>query len=256
VELVCQTYLNAPSLYYSENVHTVCVDEMTSVQALERTAKTIPMSPGQPERIEFEYRRHGTVCLIGNWDVVAGQMIAPTIGPTRTDCDFCWHIHDTVETHPDAGWVFVVDRLNIHCSEALVRYVALLEGIPRSALGKKGHSGILQSMATRREFLSDASHRIRFVYLPKHSSWLNQIETIFGMINRKALRRGSFDCVDELTQRLVEFIRYMNESLAKPFRWTYTGRPVSVERDERPRTWKETWQSDRDCRKATVDNQF
>jgi hypothetical protein len=137
VKVVCDTYLEASELYYQCNTHTVCTDEMTGAQALERIAETIPMQPGQPERIEFEYTRHGTVCLIGNWDVVLGQMIAPTIRATRTDEDFCWHIFDTVETDTRAGWVFVVDRLSIHCSEALVHYVARLEGIDQRDLGKK-----------------------------------------------------------------------------------------------------------------------
>jgi len=88
VETVCQTYLEAPALYFQENTRTVSVDEMPGVQALERIAKTIPMQPGQPTRIEFEYKRHGTLCLTGNWDVVLGQMIAPTIGITRTEEDF------------------------------------------------------------------------------------------------------------------------------------------------------------------------
>ena len=140
VETVCQTYLEAPALYFQENTHTVSVDEMPGVQALERIAKTIPMQPGQPTRIEFEYKRHGTLCLTGNWDVVLGQMIAPTIGMTRTEEDFAWHIHNTIETDPASGWVFVVDNLNTHCSESLVRYVARLEGIDQSELGKKGKS--------------------------------------------------------------------------------------------------------------------
>lgn len=170
VEIVCSTYQQAPGLYFQANTHTVCVDEMTSIQALERSAKTIPMKPGQPKRIEFEYTRHGTLCLIGNWDVVLGQMIAPTIRPTRTDEDFCWHIFNTVATDPDASWIFVVDNLNIHCSESLVRYVARLEGIDESTLGKKDKSGILKSMASRQAFLSNSNHRVRFVYLPKHTS--------------------------------------------------------------------------------------
>ena len=84
------------------------------------------MQPGQPERIEYEYRRHGTLCLIGNWDVVRRQMIAPTIGATRTEEDFAWHIHHTVQTDAEASGVLLVDNLNIHCSEMLVRYVARL----------------------------------------------------------------------------------------------------------------------------------
>jgi len=245
VETVCQTYLEAPDLYFQENTHTVSVDEMPGLQALERIAQTIPMKPGQPTRMEYEYKRHGTLCLIGNWDVVLGQMIAPTIRVTRTEEDFAWHIHQTIETDTQAGWVFVVDNLNVHCSEMLVRYVARLEGIDASALGKKGKSGILKSMPTRQAFLSDRSHRIRFVYLPKHTSWLNQIEIVFGIVGRRVMRRGNFPSLAALKERLLEFIDYFNRTFAKPFRWTYTGRPVTGETVNRPATWKENWASKR-----------
>jgi hypothetical protein len=241
VETVCQTYLEAPELYFQENTHTVSVDEMPGIQALERIAKTIPMRPGQPARIEYEYKRHGTLCLIGNWDVVLGQMIAPTIRMTRTEEDFAWHIHHTVQTDAKASWVFVVDNLNTHCSEMLVRYVARLEKIDESTLGQKGKSGILKSMATRQTFLSDRRHRIRFVYLPKHTSWLNQIEIVFGIVGRRFVRRGNFPSLAALKERLLQFIGYFNRTFAKPFRWTYTGRPVTAETVKRPATWKENW---------------
>jgi len=241
VQIVCQTYLEAPDLYFQGNTHTVSVDEMPGIQALERVAKTIPMQSGQPERIEYEYKRHGTLCLIGNWDVVLGQMIAPTIRVTRTEEDFVWHIHHTVQTDAEAGWAFVVDNLNIHLSEMLVRYVARLEGIDESTLGKKGTSGILKSMATRQTFLSDRRHRIRFVYLPKHTSWLNQIEIVFGIVGRRVVRRGNFPSLIALKDRLLRFIDYFNRTFAKPFRWTYTGRPVTAETVKRPATWKENW---------------
>ena len=137
VQTICQTYLAAPDLYFQENTHTVSVDKMPSLQALERIDKTIPMQLGKPERIEYEYKRHGTLCLIGNWDVVLGQMITPTIRETRTEEDFAWHIHHTVQTDTEAGWAFVVDNLNTHCSKTLVRYVARLEGVDETTLGKK-----------------------------------------------------------------------------------------------------------------------
>jgi len=245
VETVCQTYLEAPALYFQENTHTVSVDEMPGIQALERIAKTIPMQSGQPVRIEFEYKRHGTLCLTGNWDVVLGQLIAPTIGTTRTEEDFAWHIHNTIETDPASGWVFVVDNLNTHCSESLVRHVARLEGIDQSQLGKKGKFGVLKSMATRQVFLSDRSHRIRFVYLPKHTSWLNQIEIVFGIVGRRVVRRGNFTSLVALKDRLLDFIEYFNRTFARPFRWTYTGRPVTAETVKRPATWKESWASRR-----------
>ena len=241
VQIVCQTYLDAPYLYFQENTHTVSVDEMPGIQALERIAKTIPMQSGQPVRIEYEYKRHGTLCLIGNWDVVLGQMIAPTIRVTRTEEDFAWHIHHTVQTDAEAGWAFVVDNLNTHCSEMLVRYVARLEGIDESTLGQKGKSGTLKSMATRQAFLSDRRHRIRFVYLPKHTSWLNQIEIVFGIVGRRVVRRGNFASLSALKERLLRFIDYFNRTYAKPFRWTFTGRPVTAETVKRPVTWKENW---------------
>lgn len=245
VEVVCQTYLNATDLYFQTNTHTVCVDEMPGLQAVERIANTIPMQPGQPERIEYEYKRHGTLCLIGNWDVVTGQMIAPTVSETRTEEDFAEHIRLTVQTDSQASWIFVVDNLNVHCSETLVRYVAQAEGIDESTLGEKGKSGVLESMATRQAFLADRTHRIRFVYLPKHSSWLNQIEIVFGIVGRRLMRRASFPSLSALKERLLRFIDYFNTTFAKPFRWTYTGRPTAKEAPTRPRTWKENWASRR-----------
>ena len=80
----------------------------------------------------------------------------------------------------------------------------------------------------RRQFLSERGHRIRFVFLPKHTSWLNQIEIVFGMIMRKVVRRGNFASVTDLKEKLLRFIGYFNEVFAKPFRWTFTGRPLQT----------------------------
>jgi hypothetical protein len=127
----------------------------------------------------------------------------------------------------------------------LVRWVAGLEGIDESTLGRKGKSGILHSMETRRKFLEDRSHRIRFVFTPKHSSWLNQIEIVFGILHRRAISRASFPSLSALKDRLLDFIDYFNRTFARPFRWTYTGRPVKAQPAPRPRTWRETWASSR-----------
>jgi transposase-like protein len=243
--LVCQTYLQAPDLYFQENTYTVSVDEMPGIQALERIEKEIPMRSGQPARIEYEYQRHGTLCLIGNWDVVRGQMLAPTIGATRTEEDLVEHFDRLIQTDPTAGWVIVLDNLNVHCSESLVLWVAGLEGIDESTLGRKGKSGILKSVASRREFLETPAHRIRFVFTPKHSSWLNQIEIVFGIVHRRAIARASFSSLAALKERLLDFIGYFNRTFARPFRWTYTGRPVNSQTRPRPRTWREDWVSPR-----------
>jgi transposase len=227
VQIVCACYQDAPQLYFHHDTHTICVDEMTGIQALERIAKTLGMKPGQSERQEFEYERNGTLTLIGNFHVVTGEIIAPTLGPTRTEADFVTHIEQTIAVDPQARYVFMLDNLNIHCSATLVELVARLCGI-EDDLGKKGVRGVLKSMKSRQDFLSEQSHRIRFVYTPKHSSWLNQIEIVFGVIMRKVVRRGSFPSVDDLRTKLLAFIDYFNQVFAKPFKWTYTGRPLQA----------------------------
>ena len=179
VETVCACYQDAPTLFHYHDTHTLCVDEMTGIQALERIAATLRLRPGQMELMEFEYKRNGTLTLIGNLHVVTGELVAPTWGPTRTEEDFVQHIDQTIQEDPEARYVFVLDNLNIHQSAGLVRLVAELCGV-KEDLGKKGVRGILKSQKSRQEFLSELSHRIRFVYLPKHTSWLNQIEVKIG----------------------------------------------------------------------------
>jgi transposase len=226
VATVCDVYHQAPALE-AAGVHVVSVDEKTSIQALERAAPTKPMKPGLDERREFEYKRHGTLCLIANLVVATGKIVAPTLGPTRDEQDFARHIDQTIATDPSAGWIFVADNLTTHCSESMVRLVAKHEGLELD-LKKKGKIGILLDVESRRRFLSDESHRIRFVFTPKHCSWLNQVEIWFGILVRRALKRASFETLDALRAAIEAFIGYFNETLAKPFRWTYSGRPLAV----------------------------
>lgn len=200
-------------------------DEMTGIQALERLHETLASIPGQIERRAFDYIRHGTQCLIANFEVATGQVLSPTVGAQRTEEDFAEHILHTVASDLESPWIFIVDNLNTHQSESLVALVADLCDLDED-LGEKGRSGILRSQVTRAAFLSDPTHRIRFVYTPKHASWLNQIELWFSILVRRLLKRASFTSVDDLKQRLLEFIEYFNKTMAKPFKWTYAGRPL------------------------------
>jgi DDE superfamily endonuclease len=223
VSTVCDLYEQAAGLA-EKGIHLVSTDEKTGIQALERLFPDIPMSPGEVQRREHEYKRHGTLCLTANLEIWCGWIIAPTLGPTRTEADFVGHIEQTVATDPWAGWVFVLDNLNTHQSESLVVWVAQQCGI-QEELGVKGKRGVLKSQQSRAAFLSDPSHRIRFVYTPKHTSWLNQIEIWFSILVRKLLRRSSFSSLEDLKARILAFIDYFNLTMAKPIRWLYSIEP-------------------------------
>jgi transposase len=212
---------------HQEGVHLVSTDEKSGIQVLERLHPSLPMLPGLVERQEHEYVRHGTQCLIANFEVATGRVVTPSIGPTRTNEDFAAHIAQTIATDPDARWVFVVDQLNIHQSEDLVKLVAKECDIELE-LDRKGNLKHIKAMASRRAFLQEPSHRIRFVYTPKHTSWLNQIELWFSILSRRLLKRGNFNSVEDLKQQILEFIEYFNRTMAKPFKWTYQGRPLKV----------------------------
>ncbi|MBU0758211.1 MAG: transposase [Nanoarchaeota archaeon] len=205
------------------NIHTVSVDEKTGIQALQRINPDKNTFPGSIAKLEFEYKRHGTQALIPSFEVGTGKIIAHHIGATRTADDFVSLIKETIKIDPEGTWIFVADQLNTHKSEELVRLIAEKLDI-KDKLGEKGKCGILKNLESREMFLSDKSHRIRFVYTPKHCSWMNQIEIWFGILTRKILKHGTFKSTDELKKRIESFIEYYNTTMAKVFKWTYKGK--------------------------------
>jgi hypothetical protein len=200
------------------------MDEQTGIQALERIAPDLDVIPGSVARREYEYTRHGVVCLFGNLDVVSGKILAPMLNDTRGDDDFLRNVINVISADPNGRWRFILDNLNTHMSECLVRYVVDACDLDIDIGSKKKRTGILGSMLTRKAFLSDPSHRIHFVYTPKHCSWLNQIEMWFGTLRRKATRFGSFNSVEALKTQIEKFIEYYNQTMAHPYRWTYEGK--------------------------------
>jgi DDE superfamily endonuclease len=203
---------------------TISMDELTGVQAIERLYPDLPMTAGHVLRREFEYIRHGTLSWFFNLDVVTGQVIEPTFGPTRNEADCLAHLQRLIASDPSATkWHILVDNLNTHQSEALVRWIAEMEDLPQEALGTKGKSGILQSMTTRATFLHDPTHKVVLYYTPKHASWMNQIEIWLSILTRKLLKRGNFRSVQELKEQILAFLAYYNLTMAHPFQWTFQG---------------------------------
>ena len=217
---ICEIYKNAGEV---PGELVLSVDEATGIQALERVAKDLPIGPGKPRAREFEYTRHGTQTLIAGINVATGK-VQGACGETRTEEDFVRFIRGMIEQNPGyETYHFVCDQLNTHKSESLVKFVADHCDVEMD-LGVKGKSGILKSMETREQFLNDRNRSIVFHYTPKHASWMNQIEIWFGILMRKVVRRGNFSSQEDLRGKIGAFINYFNETMAKPFKWTYEGK--------------------------------
>ena len=195
------------------------------VQATEHANPKQTLEPGQLERVDPEYIRHGTTGIIASRSVATGEIVNPVIQPTRKEPDFVYHIAGVYNINPTYNHLFVTDNLNTHMSESLVKFVAGVEGMDESELGIKGKFGILKSMESRAAFLMDRTHQISFQYTPKHCSWLNQIECWFSFLTRRLLnRRSSFKSIEQLEQKIRDFIDFYNQYLKKPFKWNYKGK--------------------------------
>ena len=224
IDDICKLYEAA--LTNPEEV-VISVDEMTGIQALERISPDLPMRKGNVQSIEFEYERHGTQTLLGGFNVATG-MIYGLVQDTRTEVDFVDSIKYFFDKNPEATtYHFVADQLNTHKSASLVRFVADFCKDTQD-LGVKGKSGILKSMQTREDYLSSNDKRIVFHYTPKHASWMNQIEIWFGILMKKVIKRGNFSSQEDLKNKILNFMSYFNETMAKPFKWTYKGKALSA----------------------------
>ena len=188
---VCGLYVNPP-----ENAVVWSVDEKSGMQAKSRVNPTRPAIPGVPVRQEFEYRRHGTAVLFAGLNVHDGDLAAWVTDSTRS-ANFVEFLGDLVDQTPHGLELHcIVDNLSAHSTR-------LVEA-----------------------FLDDHPH----VFLhrtPTHASWLNQVELFFSILQRRLLRRGEFASVHDLTERVIAFINDYNRR-ARPFRWTYDGRPLQA----------------------------
>ena len=168
------------------------------LQLVAETRTPIPAAPGRPRRYDYEYRRNGTVKLFAAFNVHEGTVAGWVTDSTRSE-NFVAFLQDLVDQTP-AGMQLhcIVDNLSAH-------------GTPLVE-----------------EFLDRPEHRHVFLHnTPTHASWLNQVELWFSIMERRLIRHGEFDSVDNLADRIIEFIKAYNRT-AKPFRWTYEGRPLKV----------------------------
>ena len=217
---IVELYLNALKMHERGDI-LLSVDEKTSIQALKRRYPHKPMMPGRVELIEHEYKRHGTCCLTAGLEVATGEVIGLLTSnrPAEVFAEFIqWICQIYAEAH---NIHIVLDNLNTH-------YHALTCQVVADFCNCK--TGSIKTGRQRKDFLTDPSKRVVFHFTPSHASWLNQIEIWFSTLVRKVIRRGDFSSVDDLQDKIIRFIEYYNEYLAKPYKWTYTGKPLAAEK--------------------------
>lgn len=223
VRLICELILGSVLLKLP-NTHVISMDEKTGIQALQRHSDQAPKSKGGHKRLEFEYTRHGTTTLIAAINVENGKLIKQHLGQTRDEKDFADFTKTVIAGLPQMDKIVILsDQLNTHLSATLVEWIAQEEEYSSCELGKKGQSGILKNIKTRMAFLENPNHRIRFVYTPKHCSWLNPIENWFAKLQRHVIRNGNFSSVNQLENKILTYGGFYNTCLAKPLKWKFKG---------------------------------
>lgn len=188
---VCGLYLNPP-----DNAVVYSVDEKSGMQAKSRVNPTKPAIPGKPVLREFEYKRNGTATLFAGLDVHEGTVAGWVTDSTKSD-NFVEFLGDLVKQTPFGLDLHIIaDNLSAHKTKQV------------------------------RDFLEKHPH-VHMHHTPTHASWLNQVELFFSILERRLLRSGEFENVDQLADKIIAFINDYNKK-ACPFRWTYDGRPLKI----------------------------
>lgn len=190
-------YLDPP-----ERAIVLSVDEKTQVQALNRTQPMLPLRPGLPERYTHDYQRNGTINLFAALDVATGK-VTHTTRDRHTGADFLAFLKRIARAYPKGAVHLILDNVSSHKTPAVMTW-----------LGRH--------------------KRFAFHFTPTSASWMNQIETWFGILTRQAVRRGSFNSVTELTRAIDEFTRAWNDRAA-PFAWVKTADQILAKATRTPK---------------------
>jgi transposase len=199
---VVALYLDPP-----DGAIVLSVDEKTQIQALDRTQPLLPMRPGQVERHTHDYTRHGTTCLFAALEVGTGQVTTDT-RERHTGADFLAFMRRVAREYPTGELHVVLDNVSTHKTPAVLAWLA-------------------------------RHPRIAFHFTPTSASWMNQVETWFGILTRQAIRRGSFRSVKELVAMIDAFTRQWNDG-SGPFTWVKTADEILAKAVRKPRAISES----------------
>ncbi len=175
-------YLNPPT-----NAFIVSVDEKTQIQALNRTQPLLPLRPGIPARQTHDYKRNGLTSLYAALEVATGRVIGEC-SPTHRGPDFLRFLKKVARSFPRRDLHVIVDNSSTHSTPDVKTWLS-------------------------------AHPRVHLHFTPTSASWMNLVESWFGILTRKSVRRGSFDSVAQLVRHIEAFIAHWNEN-PTPFIWT------------------------------------
>lgn len=184
-------YLNPP-----ENAVVLAVDEKSQIQALDRTQPMLPMKEGSPKRLTATYKRHGTTCLLAALAVHEGNIEGRCV-ERQTHEEFLNFLKHLYRQYPKKHLHVIADNLSAHKHEKVVEWV-------------------------------NTKKRLTLHFTPTYSSWLNQVEIWFSIFSRDVLKGGVWHSKRDLIKQIMDYIKYYNEKRAKPFKWTYTGKPLAA----------------------------
>ena len=201
-------------IYKLNPEYLFCLDECTGLQALERTAPSLPADSIRPEYREFEYIRHGTVSIISILEKRSGKVYTECI-PDHTSVTIINSVKKHAAQYDSSTTLhYVCDNYSSHSTEGFCQGIAELCNIPLPTL-KTAHD--------RKQWLESDKKRIIFHFLPAHGSWLNLIEIWFAILQQKALSKESFSSTNQLENSILDFTETWNTHFAHPFNWKYSG---------------------------------
>lgn len=184
-------YMDPPA-----NALVLCVDEKTQIQALDRTQPVLPLKEKAPKRLTATYKRNGTVALMAALSVHKGEITAKAVEKNNAE-NFLIFLKELYRKYPRKKLHVIVDNLSVHKHKMVEAWVS-------------------------------SKKRMTLHFTPTYSSWLNQIEIWFNILTKDVLKGGIWKSRKQLTDQLMSYVKTYNEQRAKPFKWTYTGNPLSI----------------------------
>lgn len=190
--------INIIGLYMDppENAIVLCIDEKTQIQALDRTQPELPLRAGNAKRQTTTYKRNGTVSLIAALAVHTGEVTAKTVQSNNSE-NFLKFLKNIDRKYRNNKIHVIVDNLSVHKHKDVKEWVA----------GKR---------------------KITLHFTPTYSSWLNQVEIWFNILTKDVIKGGIWKSSGQLADQLMEYVKTYNKTRAKPFEWTYTGKPLKI----------------------------